>query len=418
MSFTLELFHAPRLLTLAEAVAFTETSAPIDEAMRQRFARFARFVLRAYPDRCDTDEDGDDPANAWVDAPNPASADAAVWVIGPKTDAIDEAFMAHVAMAAAAADLHVLDPQNAMLYRPDRTLVQRDGRPRRVPAPPAREAQAQVQAKPASPPPATAPSHARASFDDSAITAYLHERFVQRFAHRGFALGPKLPRDTARAQRQQGLVQQRLWFFAMLRDGEMMLSVSLQLSSEPLAQVWQRLLGDEVAGYVALVRQHGLQQYDADIYTDDLEPGAPAHRELEIGRMRFGQAADLAGVDRWQGGLFDWLDAGGMAALDRIDRPGTLAPVMLTDWMHDRLCRNERLSPWQQFSWLVLVGAFAGFEDPRWSEAIFRHWERCHRHVNDWKTVLPDIRATLERLIAALRSPAFAAEAEALRAAR
>jgi len=410
MSFTLELLHAPRPLALAEAVALSDRPAPLDEASRQRFRRFAAGVLRAYPDGCEADVDGDDPGNAWAEAPDPESADAAVWVIAPKTGAVDEQFMAHVALAAAAADLHVLDPQNALLYRPDRTLVGADGRARRLATPATR-----VPIDAAAPAARRGADEASPQFTEREVAAFLHSRLARRFAARGFGLVDN-PRWVPYAARQRGLVRQVVAFGPIKRDGEMWVSVSFSLACEPVSQVWQRLIVQEVSAYVALVHQRDLPCHDTHLHAEDL--GASAEDAARgIGRFQHGRASDLAGVHRWADGVEAWLESGGMAALDAIDRPAGLAAAVLTAPMHDRVTRNELLSPWQQFSLLVLAGAFGDAADEQWNEAIFSHWNRHHRYTSDWKSVLPDLRATLERLVAKLRTPEFTAEAGALRAA-
>ena len=137
MSFVLQLLHAPGVRTLADAVAAADAAAgrPASAEDRLRFERFRQRVTRSYPDLSDIDEDGDDPRNVWAEGLGGA-VDRAVWVLAPKTSAVDEVLMGHVALAAAAADLLVLDGQNAHLYRPDRKRVDAQGRITELATPP------------------------------------------------------------------------------------------------------------------------------------------------------------------------------------------------------------------------------------------------------------------------------------------
>src|SRR5688572_4396752 len=110
MSFILQVFHAPRALTVQEADAAMDALDGASFGDRARFTRFVTALTAVYPNS--DDEDAAFPEGLTTDP-----LDDAVYVFAVNLDRLDENLMAHVATCASDEGLHVLDPQNGLLYR-------------------------------------------------------------------------------------------------------------------------------------------------------------------------------------------------------------------------------------------------------------------------------------------------------------
>jgi hypothetical protein len=236
MSLILQLFHAPQLRTLEQAVAATDQSRPATAEEQALFKRFQMEITRVYPDLSEQDVDGDDDNNVWNDGLSLEDVQRAVCVIAPKTHCVGENLMAHIATAASKADLHVLDPQNALLYRSDRMVVERNGvsSPLRTPAP--RRTRTRT----------TTPTELTAS----AVLHRVVSRYCQAFAAQGFAHFH--PDFAGFAVRVIGDVEQSVHFSVSERSGEFMLGLHFSFRCPRVSRVWQDALGDEVAVYLQL----------------------------------------------------------------------------------------------------------------------------------------------------------------------
>jgi hypothetical protein len=127
MSFILQLFHAPKVKTLGEAESFIRSPRNGTFEDHERFEAFVKAITAVYPDLSDEDDDGDDDRNVWGSGISAGSIGKAVLVISPKTQLVELELMMKLAEVAAESGLHVLDPQNALLFRDDRHVVNARG---------------------------------------------------------------------------------------------------------------------------------------------------------------------------------------------------------------------------------------------------------------------------------------------------
>jgi hypothetical protein len=127
MSFILQLFHAPKVKTLGEAEAFVRSPRNGTFEDHERFESFVKAITAVYPDLSDEDEDGDDDRNVWGSGISAGTIGKAVLVISLKTELVELELMMKLADVAAKSGLHVLDPQNALLFRDDHHVVNARG---------------------------------------------------------------------------------------------------------------------------------------------------------------------------------------------------------------------------------------------------------------------------------------------------
>lgn len=410
MSFVLQLLHAPGVRTLADAVAAADAAAgrPASAEDRLRFERFRQRVTRSYPDLSDIDEDGDDPRNVWAEGLGGAVG-TAVWVLAPKTSAVDEVLMGHVALAAAAADLLVLDAQNAHLYRPDRKRVDAQGRITELATPP----RPALRTAPVPPPPAApAPNWG----PEQRLRDRLHRLLLHRLADHGFVASPKRWEDDALegVQRVHRGSRQKIRISVGVYPDEILCGVQFELHLPPVAAVWQQLLGDVVQPYLAHCAHHGLPTTDLQASTDELVV-TDSHLAAPYGFDRRAQLPKAEACEAWLQGFGDWLQAEGLAALDAAATPAGAARCALAPRQHQRLVQTIFPLPCELFSRTTLIAAFGDLRQGGWDEALHGPVRRRMdgQDVAQWF----DLHGTLDTLMARLESPAAAPLLQGLRAA-
>lgn len=411
MSFVLQLLHAPGVRTLAEAVAAADAAAGRKASAEEklRFERFRQRVTRNYPDLSDVDEDGDDPRNVWAEGLG-GPIDHAVWVLAPKTGAVDEVLMGHIALAAAAADLLVLDEQNAHLYRPDRRRVDAQGRITELPTPP----RPPVRVAPAS---AAAPAAdaTRTWSPEQRISDHLRRLFLQRVAGHGFVGMPSRfePLRLERLERMHRGSRQQVRIGVGVYPDDILCSVTFQLQLPAVAAVWQQLLGAAVQPYLDHCARLQLPTDDLTAASDELMVSDSA-LAAPYGYMRFSHLPSTEACEGWLQGFVDWLQAEGLAALDAAATPAGAARCAMGPQQHDRLVRNAHALPCELFSRTTLIAAFGQLRQGGWEEALHGPVRRRMdgREFAQWF----DLHALLDALMAKLESPAAAPLLQGLRA--
>jgi hypothetical protein len=127
MSFILQIFHLPQAQTVAEAALHTAnvtTSAPETSA---RFHEFVLEMLSYLPDLSAHDEDGENDQNFWPEGLAPPRSKQEIFNLSVKANLLTPALMGLMARVAAAFELQILDPQNALFYRADGTVIDGQG---------------------------------------------------------------------------------------------------------------------------------------------------------------------------------------------------------------------------------------------------------------------------------------------------
>lgn len=409
MSFVLQILHAPGVRTVAEAVAAADAAAgrPASAEEKLRFERFRQRVTRSYPDLSDVDEDGDDPRNVWAEGLG-GPIDDAVWVLAPKTGAVDEVLMGHIALAAAAAELLVLDGQNAHLYRPDRRRVDAQGRIIDLPTPPRPAVRmAPVAAPPAAPAPDWNP--------EKRLRDRLHRLLLHRLADHGFVASPKRRENDALGSvvRVHRGARQTIRISVGVYPDDILCSALFDLHLPPVAAVWQQLLGDAVRPYLAHCARFHLPTTDLQASADELvvtdSPLAAAY-----GFKRSAHLPTTEACEAWLHGFGDWLQAEGLAALDAAATPAGAARCALAPAQHQRLMQSIFPLPCELFSRTTLIAAFGDLRQGGWDEALHGPVRRSMdgREHAQWF----DLHALLDELMSKLESPAAAPLLQGLRA--
>ncbi len=127
MSFVLHLIDEPSIKTVQEAGNYIFSRKLERSKPNEKFSQFVQDITATYPDLTDEDEDGDNSENVWLDGLNGGITHSQVYIIGLKTDLVDSYLLLRIANAAAKNGLQILDGQNGMFYRDDRTVIYQNG---------------------------------------------------------------------------------------------------------------------------------------------------------------------------------------------------------------------------------------------------------------------------------------------------
>ncbi|HEY4370363.1 MAG TPA: hypothetical protein VGN52_00345 [Burkholderiales bacterium] len=392
MSFTLQIFHAPAVRTIAQALAFFDNPPPAAAANRARFNAFRDDILRVYPDNSEADDDEVD--NAWPEGWSHDLGEDAVLVFMVATDYVDENLMRHLAHAAARAGLHLMDEQSACLYRTDGTSIDMQGREQPVgkPVPP--------RPKQRLPKDLTA----------EALGSHLTAAFIARHPEAGFV--PRQSRYFAEMERSIGGVTQRIRFAVSLRTEEAMIGTSMEFFCPALAGVWERLLAEHVAAHAQTQRANPGRRPELSLTLHDFDE--PPGKNVDWWRVsNYAHVHSLAEADAFIAGFSDWYTKTGAAALARLVTSAGLARLALSDFQMQLMLSANNLSAEEMFARLVLIGAFDLKRKEEWMAALRDHRKRQGK-PGGADSIVPDRDTALEKLFGLLGGAAFAAEAARL----
>lgn len=392
MSFTLQLFHAPGVRTIAQAEAFFSSGPPASEADRARFNAFRDDILRVYPDNSDADPDEVD--NAWPEGWAHDLGGDAVLVFAVATDYVDDNLMCHLGHAAARAGLHLLDPQEGRLYRSDATSIDMHGREQGL----------------GTPLPPLPKQRLPRSLTVEALGSHLAAAFIARHPELGFVASQW--RGFAELERTAGQVKQRVTFSVSLRTETAMVGVSMAFFCPSLCAAWERLLGERVAAHMAVQHKNPRRRPELSLHTDDfVDP--PSKLATELGRRQYAHVRSLAEAEAFVARFDTWFTREGAAAFERLTTPAGLARLALTDYQMHWLYYANDLSIEEMFSRLVLVGTFDAQRKEDWMKALRDHRKRQGR-PGGADSIVPDRDTALEDLAGMIGGTAFAAEAASL----
>ncbi|MGL4410281.1 MAG: hypothetical protein ACRCTU_17995 [Zoogloea sp.] len=220
MSYVLHVWdHAPAP-TLQDALNQVSALSAKTGPQNPKFLALAQALTAVYPDMLSLDEDdeaedGDAPPCVWVDSPMDGKTDAPVLVIGILAEHLSDHLRLLIAHTAADLGLQVLDEQAGQLYRPDRTVISREGAVETLPA---------LSSQPA--PSGMAPVVAIPSTEDT--LRYLLTQFVETYQQDGWTLHDNNGfAPFWYAGRQIGQVTQKLRF--VVSTGKSDATIGLQL---------------------------------------------------------------------------------------------------------------------------------------------------------------------------------------------
>lgn len=385
MSFILHLLYSETPLTSVAAAAtlvHEKWNEPPQGHLFGRFRSWQGGMVEACPDLSQDDLDGDRADNAWPEG-LPARFDGSVYTFHPNVDLLDQGLMGLIAEGAALNGLHVLDPQNGLLYRPDRRVLTLSGTTQSPP-------------KPVVPAATTANLIRSGDVDDVMDPLWLG--LSQRLTAFGFEA--KVP-SLRCVERRVGGIGQIAEVGGFHSHGELVMHGQYRLYSPRVTALWAPLL---MEGYARYMKIHGKRlggRIDAFEVTAEELCGLEADA---YGRYVFGRAKIREQASRWFDGFGDHIVTQGLPRLDAMSSPRDLAGCLLSERQIWRLETKNDMSPIELFGRLVLIYAFDRPNLSRWMAAIDRHRSNCA----DFRyAVWPDVPGSMAMLLAHLESPAF-----------
>jgi hypothetical protein len=393
VSFILQVFHAPDVRTIEDASAAIDALGAASRADRLRLIRFILELTAHYPNHPDDRE-----KTAWPEGLDPGRLDDAVFVFAVNLDWLEENLMAHVAKCAAAQALHVLDPQNGLLYRADGQRLRLDGSVSPLPEP-----RRVIPYAPSTPLPA--------DMTEAACVERLGALLCERLAPAGFAPDPRW-KD---ARRTLGCVEQSIGINAWARPEEMLLFGSVGLRCRAVTRVWLVALGAEGARLVNLMAADGWQRPDVRLLMP-LGDGQPSAEARALAKLAY--LCDWSFATAWLERWAAWIEEEGLAHLDRMDSPAGVARYALSRRELDAMGRRGDLPPHDLLQRTVLAGVYGGALRDEWIGAIRRYRDQNVHRLETQYTSVPftGFSAVLDRFVAWLDTDEFAREAEKLRA--
>lgn len=394
MAFILQLFDAPSATTVAGAVAHVDSDAPA--VARAKIDAFVAGVATCFPDLSDEDEDGDDDVNAWPEGLDPGTPDAPVVNLALKLRFVEPGVLSIIAEHAVRAGLQVLDPQNAMLYRADRVVVDAHGRGTPFRGLTAfamqamRRAEAALAKRPR--PPGAAPAPPPLTVDG--VRARVVQRLLDGLAAEGFE-----HRATERLDlvtRLHGEVRQTLVLDAGAANEAVVVRAVAWLSWAPLATLWAPLLPPVFTAWLeGGDRELAGCRYDFSLHPLSIgpEPAAPLY-DLFMGHL------DSAAKVDWYGeGVAAWMRDVALPHLDAVRGLAGLADLLLSEW-HLRKVLHDPTEIAHQLGLLALAHLAA---DPRFEQVVRVLHENRYNRDYGWRDFQDPKLAHLGALVDGLR---------------
>lgn len=375
MSFVLHIFDEPSATTVEQATDYCYEDHPPFPTPNNRYTQFLAEVTRIHP------EDGP----VWPENFLEGEVTDRVYNLGVNTECVTEQLMNEIALCVAAAGLQMLDPQNAMLYRRDGTIVGPSMHTRLISG-------SALQTIPASPP----------AWDKNEFPSHtiLHQRFTTRMAHHGFAQTSSRG-DVGFASRVMGETRQTVVFQVQNHAPERILNAHVDIAVPRLSFVWKSRFPRLTIEY--------LLSYTRSLCEIDFRLELPELSAKSTGLVARPNPATAvhsrAEFDRWSDGFCDWYEREAGAVLDRIANLRELGKLLFTEERLE-LARREPRKAQSHMSLLVLARALEVRNFDAWVNAV---WTQVTTDPSrDWELLLHDPQAEiLKTLIAYLRSPAF-----------
>lgn len=385
MSFILHLLYNETPLTsvaAATTIVHEQWREPPKGHLFGRFRSWQGGMVEACPDLSEDDLDGDRSDNAWPEG-LPARFDGSVYTFHPNVDLLDQGLMGLIAEGAALNGLHVLDPQNGLLYRPDRRVLTLTGATQLPPKPVV---------------PAATTANLIRSGEVDAVMDPLWQELAQQLSKSGFE--PKVP-SLRCVERRVGGIGQIVEVSGFHSHGELVMHGQYRLYSPRVTSLWVPVL---MPGYARYMKIHGKRlggRIDAFKVTAEELCGPEADG---YGRYVSGRAKIRERAQRWFDGFTSHIVTQGLPRLDAIGSPKDLAGCLLSERQIWRLETKNDVSPIELFGRLVLIYAFDRPNLAKWLAAIDKHRSNCADfRFGTW----PDAPASITRLLEHLDSPAF-----------
>ena len=393
MSFVLQLFDAPEVRTVGAAIAAVDANAP--PLSKAKIDAFIAGVTTCFPDLSEEDEDGDDEINVWPEGLELGTPESPVVNLGVKLHFVEPGVLSIIAEHALRAGLQVFDPQNAMLYRADRVVIDADGRTQPFRGLTAFAMQA-IRAGEAALAKRPRPSGAESApaLTVGGVRSRVVERLMANLAMRGFE-----HRRTERIDlitRQHGEVRQTLMLDSGPANEHVVVRARIWLTWPPLARLWAPLLPPVFTAWL----ERGDQElagcrFDFSLHPLSIgpEPAKPLY-DLFMGYL------DGAGkVDRYADGVANWMSGIALHVLDAANGLAGLADLMLAE----PLLKRARVDPTEIAHQLGLLALAHLASDPRFESVARALQENRHNREYGWKSFNDASLGSLNALIDALR---------------
>jgi hypothetical protein len=127
MSFILQIFYHQSVQTVAQAANYTSGEEASVSGNSARFNSFIAEIASYLPDLSEKDEDGENDNNYWPEGLPHFNRDQHCFNLSLKVSLLTPPIMGLIARSAALAELQILDPQNALLYRTDGAVIDAQG---------------------------------------------------------------------------------------------------------------------------------------------------------------------------------------------------------------------------------------------------------------------------------------------------
>ena len=326
MSFVLHIFDEPSATTVEQATDYCYEDHPPFPTPNNRYTQFLAEVTRIHP------ED----SAVWPENFLEGEVTDRVYNLGVNTECVTEQLMNEIALCVAAAGLQMLDPQNAMLYRRDGTIVGPSMRTRLISG-------SALQTVPASPP----------AWDKNEFPSHtiLHQQFTTRMSHHGFAQTSSRG-DVGFASRVMGETRQTVVFQVRNHAPERILNAHVDIAVPRLSFVWKsrfpRLTIEYLLSYTRSLCEIDFRLELSELSAKSMDlvarpnPATAVHSRAEF--------------DRWSDGFCDWYEREAGAVLDRIANLRELGKLLFTDERLE-LARREPRKAQSHMSLLVLARA-------------------------------------------------------------
>lgn len=372
MSFVLHIFDEPSVMTVQQATDYCYADHPPFPTPNNRYTQFLAEVTRMHPE--------DSPV--WPENFLEGEVTDRVYNLGVNTECVTEQIMNEIALCVAAAGLQMLDPQNAMLYRRDGTIVGPSMRTRLISG-------FALQTLPA-----LLPAWDKHEFPAHTI---LHQQFSTRMAHHGFAQTSSRG-DIGFSSRVVGETRQTVIFQVQRNASGRLLNAHVEIAVPRVSFVWKSRFPRDTIAYLG----HMLSLCEIDFRLE--LPELSARSAVLVAHPNAAtQVHSRAEFDQWIDGFCDWYEREAGAVLDRIANLRELGKLLFTD---DRLelARHQPRSAQSHMSLLVLARALEVRNFDAWVNAV---WTQVTTDPSDYRERLRVLQETLKTLIAYLRSPAF-----------
>jgi hypothetical protein len=386
MSFILQFFDAPEVNSVQSAADYVDLDQAAPAGANAKFGRFVESVKEFYPDQS---EDEGFEFNLW---PEGLTADATDLTTSPAVniainlDMLDPGVMTVIAQHATKAGLQILDPQNALLYLLDGTMISAEGDKENLP--------------PVSPFARSVMTENVKGMGLAATAARLADGLLEAWEGRGFTCVEVPSRWAAVLWRQHGDLRQMLDIRCMrsTNAGAIRFYVRMGFACESIAAAWLPLLPEKYlqrkarydtdAGGVALDVALFLPNLRAGKLPGDARPGTSSEMIIR----------SLDELDAMLPTMRSWTQRELLPLFESVESLADLSDITLTDAMLEH-CETGM----PELPMLPGLLVLAARRDGQTLEQYVAAYRRNKRLPDLWKLYGDPKGAHFDKLVAGLK---------------